>query len=153
MACILIADDDELIAELVSDLLIDAGHACGWVTSAAAAWDCVLRKRPDLLLLDQGMPGESGITLLRRIRRNPQLDDLPVMMFTSMRGEDDRVRALYAGAQDFFSKPFIPVELVRRVTRLIAPRADGPRHVALEDAAILNPRRAAVPDHRARRVI
>lgn len=153
MACILIADDDELTAELVSDLLIDAGHACGWVTSAAAAWDCVLRKRPDLLLLDQMMPGKSGMTLLRRIRRNPQLDDLPVMMFTALRGEDDRAQALYAGAQDFFSKPFIPVELVRRVNRLIALRADRPRHVALGDAAILAPRRAAVPAPLARRVI
>lgn len=153
MACILIADDDELVAELVSDLLIDAGHACGWVTSAAAAWDCVLRKRPDLLLLDQGMPGESGMTLLRRIRHNPQLHDLPVMMFTALRGEDDRARALYAGAQDFFSKPFIPVELVRRVTRLIALRASRPRHFALENAAILAPRRAAVPAPLARRVI
>ena len=153
MACILIADDDELVAELVSDLLIDAGHACGWVTSAAAAWDCVLRKRPDLLLLDQGMPGGSGMTLLRRIRHNPQLRDLPVMMFTALRGEDDRARALYAGAQDFFSKPFIPVELVRRVTRLIALRASRPRHFALENAAILAPRRAAVPAPLARRVI
>jgi DNA-binding response OmpR family regulator len=153
MACILIADDDELVAELVSDLLIDAGHACGWVTSAAAAWDCVLRKRPDLLLLDQGMPGESGMTLLRRIRHNPQFHDLPVMMFTALRGEDDRARALYAGAQDFFSKPFIPVELVRRVTRLIALRASRPRHFALKNAAILAPRRAAVPAPLARRVI
>ncbi|PKP62559.1 MAG: response regulator, partial [Alphaproteobacteria bacterium HGW-Alphaproteobacteria-9] len=66
MARILIADDDELIAELASEVLIDAGHACGWVTSAEAAWDCVHRKRPDVLLLDQAMPGESGLSLLRR---------------------------------------------------------------------------------------
>lgn len=84
MARILIADDDDLIADLASQVLIDAGHACGWVTSAEAAWDCVRRKRPDILLLDQAMPGESGLTLLRRLRLSPLLYDLPVIMFTGV---------------------------------------------------------------------
>ncbi|TAD74963.1 MAG: response regulator [Sphingomonadales bacterium] len=134
MAHILIADDDELIAELASEVLIDAGHACGWVTGAAAAWRCVQRKRPDLLLLDQGMPGESGLTLLRRLRRSPQLYDLPVMMFTTMRGEQDQRQAIYAGAQDFLSKPFDPLDLVARVSRLIRLRSGRPRHVDLRYA-------------------
>ena len=131
MARILIADDDELIAELASEVLIDAGHACGWVTSAAAAWTCVRRKRPDILLLDQAMPGESGMTLLRRLRRSPVLYDLPVIMFTAMNGDQDQVQAIYAGAQDFLSKPFDPADLVMRVKRLLKRRANRPRHVDL----------------------
>jgi two-component system, OmpR family, phosphate regulon response regulator PhoB len=139
MARILIADDDDLIAALASEVLIDAGHACGWVTSADAAWDCVRRKRPDVLLLDQAMPGESGLTLLRRLRCSAQLYDLPVIMFTAMRGADDEAQAIYAGAQDFISKPFEPAWLVTRVARILGRRGDRPRHVELAQAVLPQP--------------
>jgi DNA-binding response OmpR family regulator len=139
MARILIADDDELIAELASAVLIDAGHACGWVTSAEAAWNCARRKRPDILLLDQAMPGESGLTLLRRIRCSSYLYDLPVIMFTAMNGRADEEQAIYAGAQDFISKPFDPDWLVTRVARLLSQRGDRPRHVDLASAVLPQP--------------
>lgn len=134
MARILIADDDELVAELASEVLIDAGHACGWVTTAEAAWACVRRKRPDILLLDQTMPGESGLTLLRRLRQSAQFYDLPVMMFTAMNGDADEAQAIYAGAQDFIRKPFDPALLVRRVERMMKLRGNRPRHVDIKTA-------------------
>lgn len=134
MARILIADDDELIAEMASEVLIDAGHACGWVTSAAAAWVCVHKKRPDILLLDQAMPGESGMTLLRRLRVSALLYDLPVIMFTSRAGPQDEAQAIYAGAQDFLSKPFEPFDLIARVKRIMKQRGDRPQHVNLVSA-------------------
>lgn len=153
MARILIADDDDLIAQLASEVLIDAGHACGWVTSASEAWRLVHRKRPDLLLLDQEMPGESGMTLLRRLRRSPELYDLPVMMFTAMRGDEDKAQALFAGAQDFLSKPFAPFDLVRRVNRQLRLRGDRPRHVDLKEAVGLgDPHRAVLPVEAYRRI-
>ena len=139
MARILIADDDELIAELASEVLIDAGHACGWVTCAEAAWECARRKRPDVMLLDQAMPGESGLTLLRRLRCSPELYDLPVIMFTAMRGADDEAQAIYAGAQDFISKPFEPAWLVTRVARILNRRGDRPRHIDLANAVLPQP--------------
>jgi DNA-binding response OmpR family regulator len=139
MTRILIADDDELIAELASEVLIDAGHACGWVTDAAAAWTCIQRRRPDILLLDQSMPGESGLTLLRRLRQSPRFYDLPVIMFTAMTGEQDHLQAIYAGAQDFLSKPFEPQALVARVDRIIKLRAGRPRHVDLRSAVLADP--------------
>jgi len=148
MARILIADDDELIAELASAVLIDAGHACGWVTSDEAAWDGARRKRPDVLLLDQAMPGESGLTLLRRLRCSPQLYDLPVIMFTAMNGREDEAQAIYAGAQDFLSKPFEPFDLVARVARILGRRGDRPRHVDLA-SAVLPQTAARVPLRRA----
>jgi DNA-binding response OmpR family regulator len=153
MARILIADDDELIAELASEVLIDAGYACGWVTTATAAWKCVQKKRPDLLLLDQAMPGESGMTLLRRLRRSSVLYDLPVMMFTAMNGEQDQLQAIYAGAQDFISKPFDPVNLVARVRRILKLRGDRPRHVDLKSAMLPDPMRAVLPDEPIRRLL
>jgi DNA-binding response OmpR family regulator len=142
MARILIADDDELIAERASEVLIDAGHACGWVTSAAAAWICVRRKRPDILLLDHAMPGESGMTLLGRLRRSPLLYDLPVIMFTALCGEEDEAQAIFAGAQDFIRKPFEPAELVRKVTRMLRLRAGRPRHIDLRTAVMTPPQSA-----------
>jgi DNA-binding response OmpR family regulator len=153
MARILIADDDELIAELASDVLIDAGHACGWVTSAEAAWLCLRRKRPDLLLLDQALPGESGLTLLRRMRQSAQLYDLPVIMFTAINGEADEAQAIYAGAQDYIRKPLDPDLLVHRVERLLKLRTKRPRHVDLRTA--LQPGPAAFSPHLAvaRRVL
>lgn len=144
MARILIADDDELIAELASEVLIDAGHASGWVTSAEAAWECARRKRPDILLLDQDMPGQSGLTLLRRLRGSPLLYDLPVIMFTGMNGAEDKAQAIYAGAQDFISKPFDPALLVTRVNRLLQLRGDRPRHVDLA-SRMLAQQGAAMP--------
>ncbi len=153
MARILIADDDELIAELASELLIDAGYACGWVTSAEAAWTCIQRKRPDLLLLDQSMPGESGLTLLRRLRQSADFYDLPVMMFTAMNGEQDHLQAIYAGANDFVSKPFEPHSLVARVRRIFKLRGDRPRHVDLKSALVPDPLRTAVPAEAVRRIL
>jgi DNA-binding response OmpR family regulator len=153
MARILIADDDELIAELTSEVLIDAGYACGWVTSAEAAWTCVQRKRPDLVLLDHSMPGESGLTLLRRLRQSADFYDLPVMMFTAMNGEQDHLQAIYAGANDFVSKPFEPQNLVARVRRIFKLRGDRPRHVDLRTMLVPEQMCAAMPVEAVRRIL
>lgn len=132
MAHILIVDDDELIAEVASDTLINEGHGCGWVTSGDEAW-ALLKSgtRPDLMLLDHSMPGISGINLLRRIRNSAQHYDLPVIMFTAMSGEDDEARAIFAGAQDFLRKPFNRNALIGRVGYLLARIEASPRHKPL----------------------
>ncbi len=130
MAHVLIVDDDELIAELASQVLIDAGHACGWVTSAEEAWSLLQRRRPDILLLDQDMPGMSGVTLLRKLRQSSTFYDLPVIMFTAMKGEQDESQAIYAGAQDYIRKPFEPRLLSGRVQRVLAKRQE--RHTDLK---------------------
>lgn len=132
MAHILIVDDDELIAEIASEVLIDAGHACGWVTSGEDAWLLLQRRRPDILLLDQDMPGISGVSLLRKIRQSPDFYDLPVIMFTAMCGAQDESQAMYAGAQDFVRKPFDPKGLTSRVQRVLSKRRDLPRHMDLQ---------------------
>ena len=128
MARILIADDDELIAQIASEVLIDAGHACGWVTSGEEAWEVAHRRRPDLLLLDQRLPGVSGVTLLRKFRGSSSFYDLPVIMFTAVSGIEDEEQAIYAGAQDFVRKPFVPKSLVSRIARVLARRGNGPAH-------------------------
>ena len=136
MARILIADDDTAMASLASDVLMDAGHACGWVESAEECWSVMRVKRPDLLLLDQTFPGMSGITLLRQLRRSPRFYDLPVVMLTAVSGEADEAQAIYAGAQDFIRKPFDPRWLVRKVEQQIDRRIGRPRHVDLASAIL-----------------
>lgn len=128
MAQILVVDDDELVASLATDALINAGHACGWVTDGQKALDLLRWRRPDLLLLDQDMPKMTGSTLLRHLRTSDTLYDLPVIMLTAITGKQDEEQAIYAGAQDYIRKPFDPDGLVSRVEALLETRAERPRH-------------------------
>jgi DNA-binding response OmpR family regulator len=133
MAHILIVDDDEMVAEMAADVLIDAGHACGWVVNGEQALMMLKGRRPDLLLLDQDMPGMSGAKVLRRLRGSPLLYDLPVIMFTALTGHADEQQALYHGAQDYIRKPFDAKFLTWRVNQVIKSRAERPKHMALEE--------------------
>lgn len=128
MAHILIVDDDELVAGLAADALVNAGHVCGCVHGAEPALDLLKWRRPDLLLLDQDMPGMSGVSMLRALRTSENLYDLPVIMFTAMSGREDEEQAIYAGAQDYIRKPFMPAALVSRVEALLEKRSARPRH-------------------------
>ncbi len=136
MAYIVIADDDEIVAEMASDVLMDAGHACGWVSDGQAAIDLLGWRRPDLLLLDQDMPGISGTTVLRKLRGSSDFYDLPVMMFTAMSGAEDETQTLYNGAQDYIRKPFDPKFLVWRVNQLLRTREERPQHLDLKDSVL-----------------
>lgn len=135
MAHILVVDDDDIVAELASEILISAGHACGWVSDAKEAEKLLAWRRPDLLLLDQNMPGENGSSLLRRLRTSPKFYDLPVIMFTSVTGTNDETHAYYNGAQDYIRKPVNPKFLVYRVNQALQSRAERPKHRELEEWA------------------
>ncbi len=153
MAYILIADDDELIAELASQVLIDAGHACGWVTSGEETWQLLNNRRPDILLLDQDMPGMTGVTLLRKLRGSPEFYDLPVVMFTAMSGAEDEAQAIYAGAQDFVRKPFDPRGLTSRIHRVLSKRQNQARHTDLRTHLAKSSGMIREPDPSLRRFI
>ena len=88
-----------------------------------------------------------------RLRLSSEFYDLPVIMFTAMSGEQDACQAIYAGAQDFVSKPFEPASLVARVRRIFRLRADRPRHVDLKSAVFHDTRRVLVPEGGNRRMI
>jgi DNA-binding response OmpR family regulator len=136
VAYIVIADDDEIIAEMASEILISAGHACGWVTDADKLSNLLGWRRPDLVLLDHDMPGKSGATLLRELRSSREFYDLPVIMFTRLSGDTDEAMARLNGAQDFIRKPFDPKFLVWRVERLLDQRRDRARHEPLEERVL-----------------
>lgn len=133
MAHILIVDDDEIIAELASEILIGEGHACGWVTSGEEMLALLHVRRPDLVLLDNDMPGMTGPQVLRQLRSSPRDYDLPVIMFTAITGAQDEETALYNGAQDYIRKPFDPRALLHKVNLLLRSRAERPRHRDLNE--------------------
>lgn len=124
MAHILVVDDDDILAELATRILIDAGFACGHVCDASAAQEVLARRKPDLILLDQNLPGENGTALLRRMRSSPLLYDIPVIMLTSLQGEREEQIAYYCGAQDYIRKPFVPRMLVHRVRQMLRYRGN-----------------------------
>ena len=74
---------------------------------------------PSAIVLDAMMPVMDGYEVLRRIRETPELQSIPVIMLTARKQERDVIGALELGASDFIAKPFIPEELIARLTRLI----------------------------------
>ena len=120
MSRILLADDDELVAELVTDAFITAGHAVGWLQNGKTALDVIKRRPPDLTILDCNMPVMSGVMVLRELRKSPTLFTLPVMMLTGRTSESDEDILRFEGANDYLRKPFEPAVLVGRAEALIS---------------------------------
>jgi DNA-binding response OmpR family regulator len=119
LARIILADDDEIVAEIACSALIDAGHGAGWVADGEAALAAITRRRPDLLILDCNMPKLSGVTLLRQLRNSQEWCDLPVIMLTARTGETDEDLARYAGANDYIRKPFDTALFTARVEAVL----------------------------------
>jgi DNA-binding response OmpR family regulator len=113
---ILIVEDDPDIRRLVGELMRKEGFEVE-LASDAAAMDAVLaRRRPDIVVLDLMLPGEDGLSICRRLRRQ---DTLPILMLTAKSDEIDRVVGLEMGADDYLVKPFGPRELLARVRALL----------------------------------
>jgi DNA-binding response OmpR family regulator len=113
---ILVVEDEARIAEVVQGYLEREGHM---VVRAATGEDALAdfdRRRPDLVVLDLGLPGIAGEDVCRRIRA---ASDVPIIMLTAKDGEEDLVRGLQLGADDYLTKPFSPRELTARVRALL----------------------------------
>ncbi|WP_375427660.1 response regulator transcription factor [uncultured Sphingomonas sp.] len=119
MARIILAEDDEIVAELVQDVLMAAGHGVGVLPTGVEALAVIRARMPDLVILDCNMPGMSGLLVLREMRNTPKLARIPVLMLTGRRSEKDVSLAMYDGANDYMKKPFDPDELVFRVEELL----------------------------------
>jgi PAS domain S-box-containing protein len=113
-ARVLIAEDNADMRDYVRRLLATHWHVDA-VADGAAALKSIKERKPDLLLTDVMMPELDGFTLLRQLRADPQLRDLPVILLSARAGEDAQVEGLDAGADDYLTKPFSARELVARV--------------------------------------
>lgn len=113
---VLLVEDDEMIGVSLKAGLRQDGLAVDWVRDADAADSAVKLASYDMLLLDLGLPGRSGLDLLRGMRRRHV--DLPVLIITARDAVADRVAGLDAGADDYLIKPFDMTELVARMRAL-----------------------------------
>jgi DNA-binding response OmpR family regulator len=116
MSRLLVVEDDPDVAELVRHLFSRAGHEVTHASTGSAALREAYRRRPDLVVLDVGLPQLDGWEVLERLR---DLTDVPVLMLTGQRQDRDKVRALRGGADDYLTKPFSNAELVARVDALL----------------------------------
>jgi DNA-binding response OmpR family regulator len=121
MKSILVVEDEPRIAELTRDYLEHAGYSVRIAGTGEAAVQAVHRDRPDLVILDLGLPGIDGLDVTRAIRRDSAL---PVIMVTARDDELDKLLGLELGADDYMTKPFSPRELVARV-RAVLRRAEA----------------------------
>lgn len=122
---IYLLEDDESIRKLVIYALKSQGYDAEGFELAEPFWDAVEKKIPELVLLDIMLPGEDGISVLKRIRENVVTKDIPVIMLTAKNTEYDRVVGLDAGADDYISKPFGIMELTARVRALLRRQQRG----------------------------
>jgi CheY-like chemotaxis protein len=120
---ILIVDDDVETLRLVGILLEGQGYEIVAAQSGKQGMARVEEANPDLVILDISMPDMDGFEVCRQLRANPDMADLPIMMFTYKAGGEDRVEAFQAGADDFVTKPVQPAELISRVKALLVRSA------------------------------
>ena len=121
MRTILLVEDEAKIVQLARDYLERGGFAVLSAANGEAALATFRSNRPDLAVLDLGLPGMDGLDVLRELRRE---SNAPVIILTARGEESDRLVGLELGADDYMVKPFSPKELVARV-RAVLRRAEG----------------------------
>ena len=126
--CILVVEDEDALAVLLRYNLEAAGYQVTTTDRGDEADLLVRESVPDLVLLDWMLPGMSGIELCRRLRQRPETQRLPIILLTARGAEDERVRGLATGADDYIVKPFSVPELLARIGALL--RRAAPEKVA-----------------------
>jgi two-component system alkaline phosphatase synthesis response regulator PhoP len=126
MRTILIVDDEPKITRLACDYLEHAGFAVQTARDGAAALSAVRIAKPDLIVLDLGLPDMDGLDVTRAVRKD---SNVPIVMLTARGEESDKLVGLELGADDYLTKPFSPKELVARV-RAVLRRAENAREPA-----------------------
>jgi two-component system alkaline phosphatase synthesis response regulator PhoP len=139
MKTVLVVDDEREIAQIARDYLRHAGFAVITAGAGDQALGLARARRPDLVVLDLGLPGLDGLEVTRVLRRE---SSVPIIMLTARVEESDRLLGLELGADDYITKPFSPRELVARV-RAVLRRTDsagGAEVLRLGDLTIDVPR-------------
>jgi two-component system phosphate regulon response regulator OmpR len=128
-----VVDDDPELRQLLSTYLSEQGYEVRCMGDGAQLMARLEGQRPDLLVLDLMLPGDDGLTLLRRLRDGA--DDLPVLMLTARADAVDRIIGLEQGADDYLAKPFLPRELTARIEAVLRRRGTLPGGLPQPDGA------------------
>jgi DNA-binding response OmpR family regulator len=116
---IVLAEDEPQIAKLVEFKLKKEGYQVTWKENGEEALKAIKEEKPDLILLDVMMPVMDGYEVLRQVKEDEGLKDIPVIMLTARAQERDVVKGIGSGAEDYITKPFHPAELLVRVKRIL----------------------------------
>ena len=122
--CILVIEDDPKTSASIERYLLHAGYRVDVAANGDAGLEKARRDRPDLIVLDLMLPGISGVEICRALRESSSA--VPIIMLTARAAEEDKLRGLNLGADDYVTKPFSPRELVARVAAVL--RRSGPVH-------------------------
>ena len=112
---ILVVEDEDAIREMLVMVLEQADLRVTAVASAEQALAALAENRVDLVVLDWMLPGISGVELAKRLKREPSYKDLSIILLTARGEEEDKIRGLEIGADDYMTKPFSPKELIARI--------------------------------------
>jgi two-component system phosphate regulon response regulator PhoB len=112
---ILVVEDDEDISQLISFHLQREGFLVKNAASGEKALDSIYQNPPEIVLLDLMLPALGGLQLCKILKNNPKTENIPIVMVTAKGEEDDVVKGLELGADDYMVKPFRPRELVARI--------------------------------------
>lgn len=134
-AKILVVEDEPAINELIASTLELADFQVVQAFDIQGAYLAVVEQLPDLILLDWMMPhGESGIDFVRRLKKTPNTDEIPIIMLTAKGEEDNKVYGLDAGVDDYITKPFSTRELVSRINAVLRRLGGGDKKGVLQVA-------------------
>jgi two-component system phosphate regulon response regulator PhoB len=135
-ANILLVEDEPAIQELIAANLQHAGHHVIRASDAERALGIVKHALPDLLLIDWMLPGMSGLSLARQLRRDERTREIPIILLTARGAEADKIAGLEAGADDYVTKPFSPRELLARIRAVLRRRSPQLTDDAVEMAGL-----------------
>jgi DNA-binding response OmpR family regulator len=126
-ATVLVVEDERKLRDLVRSYLERAGFTVLSTESGAEAITMASASAPDLVILDLGLPDVPGETVARELRATSGTGSTPILMLTAKSAEEDRIRGLELGADDYVTKPFSPRELVLRVQAILRRGGSDPR--------------------------
>ena len=143
MALIYIVEDDESIREIETIALKNSNYIVSAFENAKEFYKKLDELVPDLILLDVMLPDESGYDIVRKLRKRPATQDIPIIMVTAKTTEMDMIKGLDGGADDYIKKPFSIMELITRVKTLLRRTAkDEPKLLKLDDLVLDHERHA-----------
>ncbi|MFA5089439.1 MAG: response regulator transcription factor [Candidatus Omnitrophota bacterium] len=117
---ILIVDDEKDLVKLIAFHMTIAGYEAFSAKNGIEALEISEQENPDLIILDIMLPRIDGWEVCRRLRQNPHLNNIPIIMLSALSGVEDKLRGFDLGIDDYVTKPFSPRELVVRVKRVLA---------------------------------